>query len=86
MQFYGTFTLFNGILFFLVQSFLEQFVTSTPLILIIPTLLYVLEIFLNLQIVRAYGYERREFWWIMVIAYSLAIGLTIITVILSNVA
>lgn len=82
--FYGTFTLFNDILFFLVQSFLKQFVTSTLLILIIPTLLYVFAILLNLQIVRVYRYERREFWWITVIAYSLAISLTIITVVLSR--
>lgn len=82
--YYGTFTLFNDILFFLVQSFLKQFVTSIGLIFIIAIPLYLFAFFLALKVIRAYGYERRELSSIVAIAFSLGIVLTLITVALSK--
>ena len=82
--FLGVFTLFSDILFFLLLSFLRQFVTSLASTLVVSIVLYVIAFFLDRRIKALYGYMTRDLVWMGVASYALAIATTVVTIILTN--
>ena len=81
--FYGTFTLFTDIWFFLVLVFGRQFAASKPFTVAASIVLYVIAFLLDRRVEEMYGYRRREITRISSAAYLLAIALIVLTTILA---
>jgi len=81
--FYGTFTLFTDIWFFLALVFARQFADSVPLTVGASIVLYIAAYFLDRRVETMYGYRRREITRISSIAYLLAIAFIVLTTVLA---
>lgn len=73
---FGIFTLFNDILFFLVVSFIKQFASSNPYLIITPIVLYFVASLFELQMLRMRGFYKKEMIPMILCAFGIAISFT----------
>lgn len=81
--FFGIFTLFTDLVFFIVLSFIRQLGESVIPAIVTFFILYIVAYILDDRVNRAYGYNRRELLPMAAGAYSMAISITIISVFLA---